>query len=97
MSAEYRVVKPQRIDRLPPNINDPRQITLGMVVYDRVNETAARVRDVRGRDVQLQRPGGTPWTVDYIRLRQATAHEVRQIVALGKLRRDQERGRHSLP
>ncbi|MGW0312349.1 hypothetical protein [Streptomyces flavidovirens] len=97
MSTGYRVVKPQQVDRLPSNINDPREITLGMVVYDRVNETAARVRGVRGRDVELQRPGGTPWTVNYIRLRRATPHEVRQIVALGKLRRDQERGRHPLP
>ncbi|MET8828729.1 hypothetical protein ABZX40_24350 [Streptomyces sp. NPDC004610] len=86
---------PARVSRPHPFFRTPHEIVIGMVVFDRDYDMPGRVRNLDGRWVELQRPTGFIWRVDFARLRRGTAREGRQLVALAKLQRARERGRWS--
>ncbi|WP_030569332.1 hypothetical protein [Streptomyces aureocirculatus] len=74
------------------NFASPQELCGGMVVYDRVYQMPAVVRRVDGLYVELSRPTGMEWRVAFYRLRRATEWEHRQLVAVGRLHRQRQRG-----
>ncbi|MEU9332361.1 hypothetical protein AB0D49_04230 [Streptomyces sp. NPDC048290] len=76
-----------------PFFRTPNEIVIGAVVFDRDYEMPGTVRNLDGRWVELQRPTGFIWRVNFTRLRRGTEREARQLVALAKLQRARERGR----
>ncbi|WP_255948834.1 hypothetical protein [Streptomyces odontomachi] len=70
---------------------DPAAIGIGSVLYDRDRDMPGRVRNVDGQVVELERPTGCAWRVHYRRLRPATEREQRQLTALGRLHRQQQK------
>ncbi len=65
------------------------QIRIGAVVVDRYSELPCTVQSIDGGFINVQRPAGRAWRLHYQRVRPATDHEKRQLVALIKLRRQQ--------
>ena len=75
-----------------PYFRSPRQIRPGTVVFDRDRDMVAVARQTLGPLVTVDRPSGLTWTARYARLRPGTRHEVRQLRALARLHRVQQRG-----
>jgi hypothetical protein len=63
------------------------EVCIGAAVFDRIKEIPARVRNIDGQYIELERPSGRVWSVYYRRLRPATDREKRQLEALDRLRR----------
>ncbi|KRV49177.1 hypothetical protein AQ490_21475 [Wenjunlia vitaminophila] len=74
---------------VPPTVvfESPGEVRVGMVVFDRDVEMPGTVRYLDGLMVELVRPTGMVWRVNYRRLRAATAWERRQLRALARLHR----------
>ncbi|MEV7286317.1 hypothetical protein AB0O01_17375 [Streptomyces sp. NPDC093252] len=86
---------PTGASRPRPFFRTPHDIVIGMVVFDLDHEMPGTVRNLDGRWVDLQRPTGLIWRVNFSRLRRGTEREARQLIALAKLQRARERGRCS--
>lgn len=70
----------------------PAHIRIGAVLFDRDHDMPGRVRNVDGHVIELERPTGFTWRVHYRRLRPATEREQRQLTAIGRLHRQQQKG-----
>ncbi|MBD0712584.1 hypothetical protein BU196_00510 [Streptomyces sp. CBMA370] len=70
----------------------PEEVTVGMVVFDKDFEMPATVDGKDGRFIELVRPTGRRWRASIIRLRPATAWERRQLIAVGRLHAQRQRG-----
>ncbi|WP_326699078.1 hypothetical protein OG909_18285 [Streptomyces sp. NBC_01754] len=84
-----RVTRP----RAREGFTGPEAIRVGQVVMDRDKEMVTRVDEVDGRWVELSRPTGLSWRVNWLRLRPASEREHQQLHALGKLHQQQLRGK----
>ncbi|MBT2397943.1 hypothetical protein J7E89_18690 [Streptomyces sp. ISL-100] len=67
-------------------------MTVGRVVVDKDSEMVATVQEVDGQWVELFRPTGLNWRTRWSRIRPATEREHRQLLAIGRLHRQQRRG-----
>ncbi|GGS18791.1 hypothetical protein GCM10010252_67830 [Streptomyces aureoverticillatus] len=76
----------------PDTFRSSRELRPGLVVFNRVYQIPAVVRQVDGLFVELARPTGMEWRVAFYRLRRATAWERRQLTAVGRLHRQRQRG-----
>ncbi|GAA3292748.1 hypothetical protein GCM10020295_12860 [Streptomyces cinereospinus] len=65
---------------------------VGGIVVDKDKEMVARVDEIDGRWVEVSRPTGLSWRVNWMRLRPATEREHHQLRALGRLHQQQRRG-----
>jgi hypothetical protein len=84
--ASGRAVRPKTL------FTSAEEVAIGAVVFDRNYEMPATVRNINGMRIELERPTGFVWDVHFRRLRPATEREQRQLVAIGKLHRQQQRG-----
>lgn len=71
---------------------DITQVAIGATVFDRDFDMPGTVRNIRNVRVELERPTGFVWSVHFGRLRPATERERRQLAAIGRLHRTQQRG-----
>ncbi|MFJ2903014.1 hypothetical protein [Streptomyces sp. NPDC087212] len=65
---------------------------MGDVVVDKDNEMPAVVANIEHRVVFLARPTGLEWHVSWTRIRPATEWEKHQLVALGQLHAQRQKG-----
>jgi hypothetical protein len=93
MRTRNPVAAPRRTVQRPPAFDTPNEITVGMVAFDRDHEMPGTVRNVDGLFIEMERPTGLVWRVNFRRLRRATEWECRQLVAVGRLHRQRQRGR----
>lgn len=92
MPTRHPVAAPCRAVQHASVFTTPDQVKITSVVYDRDYDMPATVRSVDGQFVELERPTGLVWRRHYHRLRPASDWEKRQLVAVGRLHKQRQRG-----
>ncbi|MDJ0461982.1 hypothetical protein [Streptomyces sp. H27-C3] len=87
------MAKQPRSVKLAPAFPRPEAIEVGSVIFDRDYEMPGTVREVDAPFIEMSRPTGLTWRVHFRRLRPATEWEQRQLVAVGRLHRQRQKGR----
>ncbi|MFE4592620.1 hypothetical protein [Streptomyces laurentii] len=72
--------------------DSPDDVPIGAVVFDKDWEMPAEVAGKDGYFVDLRRPTGRKWRARYSRLRPASAWECRQLIAVGRLHIQRQKG-----
>ncbi|WP_434593572.1 hypothetical protein [Streptomyces sp. A5-4] len=93
MSVQHPVAKPPRSVRFKPAFATPEEIRVGAVIFDRDYEMPGTVREVDAPFIEMSRPTGLAWRVHFRRLRPATDWEQRQLVAVGRLHKQRQKGK----
>lgn len=92
MRAKNANASQPRSVALKPAFAAPDAIEVGSVIFDCDYEMPGTVRDVDAPFIEMVRPTGLAWRVHYRRLRPASAWEKRQLVAVGRLHKQRQKG-----